>query len=109
VTLLASWKFWGEGKTVDGLLTCQFFLYIFLPTLSSMEQKDSADQPATCIGGCGFYGNKIYNGMCSKCFKESQAQLKEGKLNLHSLDESHHLIKHFSMSAYDASDIKSLL
>ncbi|KAM3583883.1 hypothetical protein VKS41_003851 [Umbelopsis sp. WA50703] len=42
-----------------------------------MEQKDSVDAPAPCVGGCGFYGNKIYNGMCSKCFKEAQARQKE--------------------------------
>jgi hypothetical protein len=44
-----------------------------------MEQNDSVDSPAPCIAGCGFYGNKIYNGMCSKCFKEAQAQVKKGK------------------------------
>ncbi|KAJ2961947.1 hypothetical protein NQZ79_g2839 [Umbelopsis isabellina] len=36
-----------------------------------MEQKnDTPDMPIACIAGCGFYGNPIYNNMCSKCFKE---------------------------------------
>jgi len=37
-----------------------------------MEQKnDTSDMPMPCTAGCGFYGNPIYNNMCSKCFKDS--------------------------------------
>ncbi|KAH8552367.1 hypothetical protein BGW37DRAFT_491638 [Umbelopsis sp. PMI_123] len=44
-----------------------------------MEQKnDTPDMPMPCIAGCGFYGNPIYNNMCSKCFKDkSQSQKKD--------------------------------
>jgi hypothetical protein len=46
-----------------------------------MEQKnDTPDMPMPCIAGCGFYGNPIYNNMCSKCFKEkTQSSEKKGK------------------------------
>ncbi|CAO3643846.1 unnamed protein product [Cunninghamella blakesleeana] len=35
-----------------------------------MEDNKTPDIPLPCTAGCGFYGNKIYNNMCSKCFKD---------------------------------------
>ncbi|KAI8060452.1 hypothetical protein BC940DRAFT_312041 [Gongronella butleri] len=36
-----------------------------------MEDNKTPDIATPCTAGCGFYGNKIYNNMCSKCFKDS--------------------------------------
>ncbi|CAO3641998.1 unnamed protein product [Cunninghamella echinulata] len=33
-------------------------------------EKNTTKAPQLCIAGCGFYGNEIFNNMCSKCFKE---------------------------------------
>ncbi|KAI7872494.1 hypothetical protein BDF14DRAFT_1753951 [Spinellus fusiger] len=33
-----------------------------------MENNRSPKTPLPCTAGCGFYGNEIYNNMCSKCF-----------------------------------------
>ncbi|KAI8970394.1 hypothetical protein BDF20DRAFT_890997 [Mycotypha africana] len=41
-----------------------------------MEDNNTPEAPSPCTAGCGFYGNKIYNNMCSKCFKEHEAQNK---------------------------------
>jgi len=30
--------------------------------------------PEFCVNNCGFYGNPIYNNMCSQCFKLSKGQ-----------------------------------
>ncbi|KAL1926955.1 hypothetical protein VTP01DRAFT_5285 [Rhizomucor pusillus] len=35
-----------------------------------MDESDSKNIPTLCSAGCGFYGNKLYDNMCSKCFKE---------------------------------------
>ncbi|KAG0172273.1 zinc finger domain-containing protein [Apophysomyces sp. BC1034] len=41
-----------------------------------MEDNNTPDIPTHCTAGCGFYGNKIYNNMCSKCFKQQAEQNK---------------------------------
>ncbi|CAO3647604.1 unnamed protein product [Cunninghamella blakesleeana] len=33
-------------------------------------ENNTTKAPQLCTAGCGFYGNEIYNNMCSKCFKE---------------------------------------
>jgi hypothetical protein len=42
-----------------------------------MENNDknndkSPSAPALCTAGCGFYGNQVFNNMCSQCYKASQ-------------------------------------
>lgn len=49
-----------------------------------MEDNKTPEAPTPCTAGCGFYGNKIYNNMCSKCFKEFDEQNKKGKTSLFS-------------------------
>lgn len=44
-----------------------------------MEDNKTPEGPTPCTAGCGFYGNKIYNNMCSKCFKELDEENKKGK------------------------------
>ncbi|CEG64937.1 hypothetical protein RMATCC62417_01827 [Rhizopus microsporus] len=41
-----------------------------------MEDNKAPEAPSPCTAGCGFYGNKIYNNMCSKCFKELEKNNK---------------------------------
>ncbi|CAO3633090.1 unnamed protein product [Mucor fragilis] len=41
-----------------------------------MEDNKLSEAPTPCTAGCGFYGNKIYNNMCSKCFKEQEERNK---------------------------------
>ncbi|KAI8372647.1 hypothetical protein EDC96DRAFT_500071 [Choanephora cucurbitarum] len=41
-----------------------------------MEDNNVPEAPSPCTAGCGFYGNKIYNNMCSKCFKEHDERNK---------------------------------
>ncbi|CEP08224.1 hypothetical protein [Parasitella parasitica] len=42
-----------------------------------MEDNKLSEAPTPCTAGCGFYGNKIYNNMCSKCFKENEERNKK--------------------------------
>ncbi|KAI9494479.1 hypothetical protein BDB00DRAFT_938263 [Zychaea mexicana] len=42
-----------------------------------MEDNKAPEVPLPCSAGCGFYGNKIYNNMCSKCFREHSEQNKK--------------------------------
>ncbi|KAI8886979.1 hypothetical protein K501DRAFT_321664 [Backusella circina FSU 941] len=42
-----------------------------------MEDNAPEAPPQPCTAGCGFYGNKIYNNMCSKCFKEQDERNKK--------------------------------
>lgn len=44
-----------------------------------MEDNKAPEVPMPCTAGCGFYGNKIYNNMCSKCFREQAEQNKQRK------------------------------
>ncbi|CEJ04251.1 hypothetical protein RMCBS344292_18218 [Rhizopus microsporus] len=39
-----------------------------------MENNKSPKAPTLCTAGCGFYGNELFNNMCSKCFKEATAK-----------------------------------
>ncbi|KAG1049093.1 hypothetical protein G6F46_008691 [Rhizopus delemar] len=45
-----------------------------------MEDNNTPEVPITCTAGCGFYGNKIYNNMCSKCFKELEKKNNDQKV-----------------------------
>ncbi|KAI7862326.1 hypothetical protein BDF14DRAFT_1857320 [Spinellus fusiger] len=42
-----------------------------------MEDNNTVNGPTPCTAGCGFYGSKIYNQMCSKCFKEQEQHSKQ--------------------------------
>lgn len=47
-----------------------------------MEDNNTPEVPITCTAGCGFYGNKIYNNMCSKCFKELEKKNNDRKVSI---------------------------
>lgn len=47
-----------------------------------MEDNNTSEVPITCTAGCGFYGNKIYNNMCSKCFKELEKKNNDRKVSI---------------------------
>ena len=39
-------------------------------------EQHEAGQAAECLGGCGFFGNANFGGMCSKCFREKLSGVK---------------------------------
>ncbi|KAG2227932.1 hypothetical protein INT45_011955 [Circinella minor] len=45
-----------------------------------MEDNKAPEVPLPCSAGCGFYGNKIYNNMCSKCFREQADQQNKNQV-----------------------------
>ncbi|KAI9023047.1 hypothetical protein CLU79DRAFT_137617 [Phycomyces nitens] len=57
-----------------------------------MEDNNALNGPTPCTAGCGFYGSKIYNQMCSKCFKEQEAQNKQGQVELPNATEMNALL-----------------
>lgn len=59
-----------------------FFLSSFFNNHSKMEDNNTPEVPITCTAGCGFYGNKIYNNMCSKCFKELEKKNNDRKVSI---------------------------
>jgi len=42
-----------------------------------MEDNNSS-MPEFCTNGCGFFGNQIFNNMCSQCYKKSQQNSNPG-------------------------------
>lgn len=59
-------------------LFLSFFFLLIKHSKSTMEDNKTPEAPTPCTAGCGFYGNKIYNNMCSKCFKELDERNKTG-------------------------------
>ncbi|KAJ2449182.1 hypothetical protein EV183_005035 [Coemansia sp. RSA 2336] len=40
------------------------------------EKRDSNKQPEICKQGCGFYGNPMYDNLCSKCFNDIKSDVQ---------------------------------
>eukprot|EP00128_Syssomonas_multiformis_P014614 Colp12_sorted_trinity150504_noHs@20100 len=40
--------------------------------MESQEHQEA--MPMMCISGCGFFGNPVFENMCSKCFKEAMKE-----------------------------------
>ncbi|PVU93675.1 hypothetical protein BB561_003101 [Smittium simulii] len=45
------------------------------------KNSDSQVPPEFCTNSCGFYGNPIYENMCSKCFKAKEEQANKKDLD----------------------------
>ena len=54
------------------------------------RQTHSQEQPVPvqilCRNGCGFYGHPNFDGMCSKCFKDSLAQKEKAATSVQGND-----------------------
>ncbi|KAI8974278.1 hypothetical protein BDB01DRAFT_806890 [Pilobolus umbonatus] len=46
-----------------------------------MDNKDTT-KPLLCVAGCGFYGNELFNNMCSKCYKLKKTAAEDSKVTM---------------------------
>lgn len=67
-----------------------------------MEDNKAPEVPMPCTAGCGFYGNKIYNNMCSKCFREQAEQNKQRKrlISMYMWTSTHLFYLQWSINSY---------
>lgn len=51
------------------------------PTGEHAESFEQASQPILCANNCGFFANPACSNLCSKCFRDIQAEAQRGKAN----------------------------